>query len=898
MTTWPWNQPSNAGARYQEELLRFNTWMDKLVKLYNYTGDEKYAYTAIRQFMDYINVRGDDVCWLKSLDVAVRTQCMPGLWMQLLDSKYMSPEVFTGFMKWCYVQGTGAKYFTRSGNWGTSESLGLYTLSLNFPEFTDSAAWLDRVRVRYESLSNAMVRDDYTCTELSLGYTDYTLTTLLDAKTAAENLGIDIDDYSPYTEKTLQNIENLGLYMYWSSLPGVSDNQVGDGYSHRGNFKSRLQSLAEWFDNDQLLYGATGGDEGTQPEFTSKLFPTGLKAIMRTDWSEKAMHFYIDVDGGVGNHAHPDDNSITVAAHGQYLLIDPLYGSYSSSASTSWLKSSIAHNQVVMNGKNQSYNSSAAKGTIPRWETNNNYDFITASAKALPDAAESRRNTFFYRGKFFIVSDYLVPNTSNAAKSNKYVQAWHYLPEAGITMDETSKIVKTNFLGPNIQVIPVGAEKFNRAATVNGYYSEGQGSILDAKYTEYEKNGTGKMTFNTILLPEETGEDYEVSTGELVIDGMTEADASAMEFYITSKVTGEMKRYIYYILHDESKKASVKIDDFTTDASMMFAQMDYKGNIEFIALQDATVLNKGNKSVFSSNEEISEFSAEWNGNYLFVDSSTVTTRSLSSADVRINANDNTVKKVKVNSQETDATVSGEYIYFGTAPTQRPDSTPAPTPSATRKPSVHGGGSSGGGGGFAPPTIRNTPQPQETPAPSSQPQMNDSLRAELENHWSKQEVSELFEKGIVKGQTDVSFGLENPITRAEFITLLVRALGIEPEEYTGKFADVSSEDWYANNLEAAYNQDIFDGSDGKAEPNEYITREQMAKMLAAVIDETGGEDVVFADQMLISDWAKEGVSKVSAAGLMTGRSENKFDPKSNTKRCEAFVVIYRLLKTES
>lgn len=890
--SWYWNQPISAGFRYQEELLRFNTWFDKLVKLYHYTGDEKYAYTAIRQFMDYINVRGDDICWLKSLDVAVRTQCMPGLWMQLLDSRFMSPEVFTAFMKWCYVQGTGAKYFTRSGNWGTSESLGLYTLTINYPEFTDSEEWLNRVRYRYEQLSNAMTKSDYVCTELSLGYTDYTLTTLLDAKTAADDLGIDMDLYSPYTQKTLDNIEHLGLFMYWSSLPGVSDNQVGDGYSHRGNFKTRMESLGNWFQNEQLIYAATDGDNGKKPDFTSKLFPVGKKAVMRTNWSTKAMYFFTDADGGVGNHAHPDDNSIVVAAHGQYLLVDPLYGTYSASAAKTWLTSSKAHNLVVMNGKNQTTGASANIGTIPEWETNNSYDFVTTSAKTTTDAKDYKRSTFFYRDKLFIVSDYIIPNSETA--NNKYVQNWHYLPEAAITMDEETKIVKTNFLGPNIQVIPVGAERFTRAETVDGLYSEGQGSILDAKYTEYEKSGTGSMVFNTILLPEETGEDYKTAVGELEINGMDQTDASAMEFYLTSGVTGEMTRYVYYLLHNSDKKTLVTVDDFTTDASMLFAELDINGNIKYLALRNASKCTYRGSKVFASSSETAEICARTDGDYVFVDGSPLTEKKLKESDTMVTSFGKEPKVVKVNGEDAVFTLSNGGVYFGNAPS--PDPSATPTPSPTPKPPVHGGGSSGGGGGFTPPVTSATPKP--TVLPSAEPSgniMNEALKAEIENHWAKTEIESLFEKGIVKGQTETTFGLENPITRAEFITLMVRGLELEPMEYGGEFNDVSSSDWYAGYLETAYRKGIFEGSDGNADPNGEITREQMAKMLAAVCDDAEGENAVFNDSADISAWARESVEKIVKAGLMQGRSGGYFAPKERTKRAEAFAVIYRLIK---
>ena len=55
-----------------------------------------------------------------------------------------------------------------------------------------------------------------------------------------------------------------------------------------------------------------------------------------------------------------------------------------------------------------------------------------------------------------------------------------------------------------------------------------------------------------------------------------------------------------------------------------------------------------------------------------------------------------------------------------------------------------------------------------------------------------------------------------------------------------------------------------------------------------------DDSHFKDYENISSWAIDAVNKVCSANLMKGREDSTFAPMDNTKRAEAFTVIYRLL----
>ena len=46
---------------------------------------------------------------------------------------------------------------------------------------------------------------------------------------------------------------------------------------------------------------------------------------------------------------------------------------------------------------------------------------------------------------------------------------------------------------------------------------------------------------------------------------------------------------------------------------------------------------------------------------------------------------------------------------------------------------------------------------------------------------------------------------------------------------------------------------------------------------------------------MSDWAQEAVSALTSAGILSGKQENRFDPKGNATRAEMAIVFQRIMK---
>ena len=179
---------------------------------------------------------------------------------------------------------------------------------------------------------------------------------------------------------------------------------------------------------------------------------------------------------------------------------------------------------------------------------------------------------------------------------------------------------------------------------------------------------------------------------------------------------------------------------------------------------------------------------------------------------------------------------------------------------------------------------------------------DRTFADIAGHWAKADIEIMAARHIADGVGEDNFAPEADITRSEFAALLVRSLGLERLESSGRFHDVASGSWYAGYVEAAYSTGIVAGlSDSRFAPDANITREQMAVMMAraykfSAARELAAENPVsFADAGQISAWAAQDVDQASSAGIINGMTEDTFAPDKKASRAQGIVMLKRLLE---
>lgn len=173
------------------------------------------------------------------------------------------------------------------------------------------------------------------------------------------------------------------------------------------------------------------------------------------------------------------------------------------------------------------------------------------------------------------------------------------------------------------------------------------------------------------------------------------------------------------------------------------------------------------------------------------------------------------------------------------------------------------------------------------------------------HWAEQTVNMLAASEYVSGMGDGSFQPDSSITRGQFITLAMNLMLLDPLPYRGMYKDVESTDWFAGDLQSAYNlgliHPIMTAGDNFL-PNQPITREEAAYILTKVGKHRGAqpkqEAPVFSDGSAISAWAKDAVRSAAQFGLISGYPDGSFRPENGISRAEAAAMIYRLIENYS
>lgn len=127
-------------------------------------------------------------------------------------------------------------------------------------------------------------------------------------------------------------------------------------------------------------------------------------------------------------------------------------------------------------------------------------------------------------------------------------------------------------------------------------------------------------------------------------------------------------------------------------------------------------------------------------------------------------------------------------------------------------------------------------------------------------------------------------------------------GAEMSSYkTSSFTDVKDSDPAMPYIEWAVKNKIVQGMGNKFEPDQQITREQMAMIMVSYAKYIGYklpvsiEAVTFSDSAMMADNAKEAVKAIQQAGIMHDKGNNMFAPQDGTTRAEACVILHRFVE---
>ncbi len=180
-------------------------------------------------------------------------------------------------------------------------------------------------------------------------------------------------------------------------------------------------------------------------------------------------------------------------------------------------------------------------------------------------------------------------------------------------------------------------------------------------------------------------------------------------------------------------------------------------------------------------------------------------------------------------------------------------------------------------------------------------------SDMNDHWAKEAVNELGSRLVVSGVGNKNYAPDAMVTRAEYITALVKGLGLPVQTEAVKFTDVGIDKWYNPYVFAADDFGLIDqwASVSKLEPNKAITRAEAAQLIEnalnwSTLDRTLTESEItsllsgYSDYTSIPEDSRKAIALCVKHNIIVGRY-NQIAPQAEMTRAEMATMVLKLLK---
>lgn len=175
--------------------------------------------------------------------------------------------------------------------------------------------------------------------------------------------------------------------------------------------------------------------------------------------------------------------------------------------------------------------------------------------------------------------------------------------------------------------------------------------------------------------------------------------------------------------------------------------------------------------------------------------------------------------------------------------------------------------------------------------------------DVDTHWGKESIDYVVGRGLLSGTSETTFSPNAYMTRGMLVTALGRLEKVDVKDYTtNSFTDVKVDSGFHPYIEWAYSSGIVQGIDNQQfAPDRAITREEIAVIFQNYAKATDyklpiiHETTAYADADNIGSIYETAVTAMQQAGIMTGATDNRFNPKSNATRTEVSTMLHRYIK---
>lgn len=160
-------------------------------------------------------------------------------------------------------------------------------------------------------------------------------------------------------------------------------------------------------------------------------------------------------------------------------------------------------------------------------------------------------------------------------------------------------------------------------------------------------------------------------------------------------------------------------------------------------------------------------------------------------------------------------------------------------------------------------------------------------------WAEKAVDYLVGKGAIEGHPDGSFAPNDSLTRAQAAKVLALALDLKIDDSAkADFADAANH-WASKYIAAIQKEKpgVIEGYNGKFNPENKITRQEMAKMVVTAYG-LKKDDAAVIKLTDNNGWGKAEVEVLASLGVVEGETTTTFNPNGNVTRAQAAVFVHR------
>ena len=535
--------------------LNRHQWVARLGCAYAVSGEERYADSALSAIESWIdaNPYGIGVNWSSSLEVSYRLMSWSWTLMLVRDAAALSPARLSRILAYVwlhanYISRYLSFYFSPNTHL-TGEALGLFYAGNLFREFDAAEGWRRLGARVLIAESRTQICGDGVHFERSTCYHRYTVETYQQFLLLAARNDISVPLELGDRVRRMVDVM-LAVRKPDGALPEIGDADGGrlmplverDQCDPRGAFAVAAAMLGRG-DCADAAGGMTPdvpwlmGEEGvrafaaitpTKPSGpTSRIFPSGGYAVMRTGWERDAHQMIVDV-GPLGcsfsaGHGHADLLTIQCSAFGEAVIVDP--GTYCYTPETEWrnyFRGTAAHSTVTIDGRDQaepagpfSWRSKPCVH-VREWRTNAECDLVDASHDAYSGITHRRRVLFVKPDYWVIVDDVMadlkvgtttgvVPGFSPA--QHQIDLGFQFAPmEVAIVRDRWARAItpggNTFWVGTFAASAMKARVKTGELGPIRGWISTDYGQRMPAPHVVFSAKTSLPWRSITLLIPQ------------------------------------------------------------------------------------------------------------------------------------------------------------------------------------------------------------------------------------------------------------------------------------------------------------------------------------------------------------------------------------------------------------